>query len=78
MYTLISDSEDVLSLEKRNVKKKGRRGRRNRKRVLNYEVLQPPFAMSGPRSIVGRGVVLHENPDDLGQAGVNGQYPVLR
>ena len=33
-----------------------------------------PFGMSGEHNIEGRGVVLHEKPDDLGVNDENGDY----
>ena len=39
--------------------------------VSKVEILDTQISLSGPNSIVGRSLVVHADPDDLGRGGVD-------
>ena len=49
----------------------------NGAKFVRYTVKEAPFEMTGLHGIIGKGVVLHDNPDDLGLSENNGNcvYP---
>ena len=69
------ESGDVL--EKRRPEGRQWYSQINGAKFVRYTVKEAPFEMTGLHGIIGKGVVLHDNPDDLGLSENNGNcvYP---
>ncbi|XP_063686801.1 uncharacterized protein LOC134820365 [Bolinopsis microptera] len=64
------ESGDVL--EKRRPEGRQWYSQSNGAKIVRYTVKEAPFEMTGLHGIIGKGVVLHDNPDDLGLSENNG------